>query len=149
MGAVAWFMVVTAAVATGWLPLLPAYGGHVPLDRSGDVIQARMASSHRDPVRALVEDCKLAMRLGICAASNGPALAKPSLDAPSQRVFVAGTGEVDAAAYDQLRRFGDQMCGEVERQCGGTSAPGADGKHTGWNSQACRVARALYAASAP
>jgi hypothetical protein len=60
---------------------------------------------------------------------------RPPVDAvqASQRVFVAGVGEVDAVVYERLRRQGDVMCGEVRRAC----------EHH-WNGDDCRIAQALY-----
>jgi hypothetical protein len=60
---------------------------------------------------------------------------RPAADAvqASQRVFVAGVGEVDAAVYERLRSLGDTMCGEVQRAC-----------EQHWNGADCRIAQALY-----
>lgn len=87
------------------------------------------------PPQALAQRCQVAMQQGVCSVINdGRRDAQPPADAAS-RVFVAGAGEVSATVYAELRRFGDEMCGEVERQCSGAGA---------WDSPACRVARALY-----
>jgi len=78
---------------------------------------------------ALQARCANAMVQGTCRAMQ----VSPSTAVPSSRVFVAGAGEVDATVYEQLRRQGDAMCGEVQRLC-----------DQDWDSTACRIARALY-----
>lgn len=55
---------------------------------------------------------------------------------PTARLFIAGIGEVDAAAFAALRQYGDAMCAEVGVQCT------AD-----WDGRSCRIARALYPAA--
>jgi hypothetical protein len=85
-------------------------------------------SSGFAPALALQARCTNAMVQGTCRAMAGQATG-----AASTRVFVAGAGEVDAAVYEQLRRHGEAMCGEVQRVC-----------HQAWDGTACRVARALY-----
>jgi hypothetical protein len=59
---------------------------------------------------------------------------KPTSEAQT-RVFVAGAGEVDAAAYARLLSQGDAMCAEVAQAC-----------EQDWTGSACRMARALYPA---
>jgi hypothetical protein len=86
-------------------------------------------SARLAPALALQARCNNAMVQGTCRAMQG----STSTVAASARVFVAGAGEVDAAVYEQLRRQGDAMCGEVQRVC-----------DQGWDSTACRIARALY-----
>lgn len=88
-----------------------------------------------DAAFQLAAQCRRAMLLGQCRAMVPSAAPVPaSTSSSEQRVFVAGTGEVDAAVYAAWRQQGQAMCEDVERQC--RSEPGGP---------ACRVAKALYA----
>jgi hypothetical protein len=80
----------------------------------------------------VIARCERAMLQGVCGVMRPDRAAAP--DAAS-RVFIAGTGEVDARIYEALRRQGDAMCGDVGRHCA-----------TDWDGQGCRIARLLYAA---
>ena len=53
--------------------------------------------------------------------------------APPQSVFVAGTGQVDAASYQRLRDAGDAMCELVRKSCTET-----------WSGASCRTSRSLW-----
>ena len=79
---------------------------------------------------ALIERCQAEMLRGSCRAMRAEA---PT--AAAQRVFVAGLGEVDGAAFAALRNAGDAMCAEVAESC-----------RSDWQGNACRIARALYPA---
>jgi hypothetical protein len=52
---------------------------------------------------------------------------------PSEVVFVAGVGQVDAKAYQALREAGEGMCAQVQTACG-----------QAWEGASCRTARALW-----
>ena len=51
----------------------------------------------------------------------------------TERLFIAGVGEVDASAFNRLRDAGDKMCGEVETECAAN-----------WAGAGCKIARAMY-----
>ncbi|WP_374675821.1 hypothetical protein [Ideonella sp.] len=84
-------------------------------------------------VEALVGRCVQAMLQDVCGvkkdAGDGPAASRPA----SSEVFVAGTGVIDASAYDEIRQAGEAMCGVVRQRCAG-----------GWDSASCRTARTLW-----
>jgi hypothetical protein len=140
LGATAALLAATGAAAW-WLPPQRAAAGAPPQTSTRSAPAVAAADAEVTLVQALVQRCKLAMLQGTCAVSNEAATAKPAAGQPAQRVFVAGTGEINAVVYAELQRFGDEMCGEVERKCGG-----ATGSESEWNSPPCRVARALYPA---
>jgi hypothetical protein len=77
---------------------------------------------------ALTQRCQTEMLRGTCGAMNATA---PKTGA--SRLFIAGVGEVDAAAFSALRAAGDQMCSEAAVAC-----------RKEWNGNTCRVTRALY-----
>ena len=81
---------------------------------------------------ALTQRCQTEMLRGTCGAMTAGA---PT--AGASRLFIAGVGEVDAAAFAALRAAGDQMCSEAAAAC-----------RTDWNGKTCRITRALYPASA-
>ncbi len=81
-------------------------------------------------VLALTQRCQTEMLRGTCGAMNASA---PK--AGASRLFIAGVGEVDAAAFAALRAAGDQMCSEAAVAC-----------RKDWSGNTCRVTRALYPA---
>lgn len=94
---------------------------------------AEAAAAHT--VTALAGRCRLAMVQGTCRAMGtaGEGSRTSAAAGAGARVFIAGTGEVDASAYEALSRFGDQMCDEAAREC-----------RQAWDGTACRIARSLY-----
>lgn len=85
-----------------------------------------------EAVADLVERCNLQMILDTCRVTNTPAAATSV-----ERLFIAGVGEVDRAAFVALRSYGDAMCKEVGSQCA-----------LHWQGPSCRAARGLYASAA-
>jgi hypothetical protein len=77
---------------------------------------------------ALSQRCQAEMLRGTCSAMNTSA---PTSGA--SRLFIAGVGEVDAAAFAALRAAGNEMCGDAAKAC-----------RADWNGNTCRVTRALY-----
>jgi len=99
---------------------------------------AAEAAKAADPnaIAALMQRCQNEMRRGTCSAMN----ANPPAST-SARLFIAGVGEVDAAAFTALRAAGKQMCEDAAAAC-----------RQDWNGNTCRITRALYpvqTASAP
>lgn len=95
---------------------------------------AKAADPHA--IAALMQRCQNEMRRGTCSAMN----ANPPAST-SARLFIAGVGEVDAAAFTALRAAGKQMCEDAAAAC-----------RQDWNGNTCRITRALYpvqTASAP
>lgn len=90
--------------------------------------QSTARSRQAEAVVDLVQRCSQQMFKDSCRVMNTPAPAQATV-----RLFIAGVGEVDAAAFAALRRYGEAMCREVGTQCA------AD-----WEGRSCRIARALY-----
>jgi hypothetical protein len=87
------------------------------------------ASANRaEAVKALVQRCALQMANDTCRVKNDSTPA----DAAS-RLFIAGVGEVDGAAYSQMQSWGNAMCENVRTQC-----------QTAWDGASCQIAKALY-----
>lgn len=86
------------------------------------------SASQVDQVRELVQACTVQMIKNTCRVSAGP-----TVDPALPRLFIAGVGEVDAAAYADLQRHGDAMCQSAGAHC-----------QTDWHGAACRIAQALY-----
>ncbi len=84
-------------------------------------------------VAALSQRCIAEMLRGTCGAmrSSAPDVAPQT----TQRVFIAGLGEVDAVSFEALRTAGDDMCAMVSRDC-----------RTAWNGSVCVIAKALFPA---
>ena len=86
------------------------------------------AVAYPQEMAALTQRCQTEMLRGTCGAMNASA-AKPG----ASRLFIAGIGEVDAAAFATLRAAGTEMCNEAATAC-----------RQDWNSNTCRITRALY-----
>jgi S-adenosylhomocysteine hydrolase len=92
----------------------------------------RFTSANRaEAVTALAQRCALQMANDTCRVKNGPAPASTA-----GRVFIAGVGEVDSAAYSEMQRWGEAMCENVRTQC-----------QAAWDGASCRIAKALYPAA--
>lgn len=87
-----------------------------------------MANADPGAITALAQRCQTEMLRGTCTAMR----VDPSTSA-TQRVFIAGVGEVDGAAFAALRNAGEAMCGDVVQAC-----------RSDWQGNTCRIARALY-----
>jgi hypothetical protein len=88
---------------------------------------------HRPAVRdeavsALVQRCAEQMANATCRVTNSSAPVSNE-----GRTFIAGVGEVDNAAYSELKRLGEAMCEDVRVQC-----------QVAWDGPTCRIAKALY-----
>ncbi|MBC7716228.1 MAG: hypothetical protein H7143_04775 [Pseudorhodobacter sp.] len=111
---------------------------HKPDATAATAAEAAEAAKAADPnaIAALMQRCQNEMRRGTCSAMN----ANPPAST-SARLFIAGVGEVDAAAFTALRAAGKQMCEDAAAAC-----------RQDWNGNTCRITRALYpvqTASAP
>jgi hypothetical protein len=84
------------------------------------------------PVQALVQRCSVQMLRDTCRVMKAPQASQPGA-----RLFIAGLGEVDAAAFDAIRSYGNEMCQAVGAQC-----------TSDWEGANCRIARALYSSPA-
>ena len=75
--------------------------------------------------------CVQEMLQSTCKVSND---ASPDGQSAPARVFVAGTGQIDAVSYQRLRAAGDAMCSVVRTSC-----------TKDWSGPGCRTARSLWA----
>ena len=81
-------------------------------------------------VQQVFDACSQEMLRNTCRVTND----KSSSAAPAaSSVFVAGVGQIDAAAYQSLRAAGDAMCGQVRQSC-----------TENWVGSPCRTARSLW-----
>lgn len=87
-----------------------------------------VAAVDASDIHALGQRCQAEMLRGTCGAMRADASTPVT-----QRVFIAGFGEVDGAAFAALRSAGDAMCSNVVETCR------SDGQ-----GKPCRIARALY-----
>ena len=87
-----------------------------------------VAAVDASDIHALGQRCQAEMLRGTCGAMRADASTPVT-----QRVFIAGFGEVDGAAFAALRSAGDAMCSNVVEACR------SDGQ-----GKPCRIARALY-----
>ncbi len=101
-----------------------------PLARSLAAPAVSMVSSSVN-VKNLAIRCQTAMIKDVCGVmtASAPRAGEPS----TERLFIAGVGEVDAQAFNRLREAGDHMCAEVEREC-----------DANWLGAGCKIARAMY-----
>ena len=82
-------------------------------------------------IKSLAARCQTAMIKDVCGimTSSNPA----GNERNTERLFIAGVGEVDAKVFNRLREAGDKMCGEVETEC-----------VANWAGAGCKIARAMY-----
>jgi hypothetical protein len=80
-------------------------------------------------VAAVHGGCVDAMLRSTCRVMNDQSPAAR----PSDVIFVAGVGRVDARSYQALREAGDGMCEQVRGSCS-----------QAWDGAPCRTARALW-----
>jgi hypothetical protein len=89
----------------------------------------RFTSANRaEAVKALVQRCALQMANNTCRVKNDSTNASAA-----SRVFIAGIGEVDGAAYSEMQRWGEAMCENVRTEC-----------QKAWGGASCQIAKALY-----
>ena len=82
-------------------------------------------------IKSLAARCQTAMIKDVCGIMTS---SKPALNGlNTERLFIAGLGEVDASVFNSLRQAGDKMCGEVETECSAN-----------WAGAGCKIARAMY-----
>ena len=93
--------------------------------------QASSAVAALSDIKSLAARCQTAMVKDVCGIMTS---SKPDGNERStERLFIAGIGEVDASAFNRLREAGDKMCGEVETECAAN-----------WAGAGCKIARAMY-----
>ena len=92
--------------------------------------KASSAASLSD-IKSLAARCQTAMVKDVCGIMTSSKPAGNGRD--SERIFIAGVGEVDAKVFNRLREAGDKMCGEVETECAAN-----------WAGAGCKIARAMY-----
>ena len=95
---------------------------------ASDGLEARKPT-HPNQIQQVVEVCSQEMQKSICRTSNDK-----SPPPASGSVFVAGSGQIDAGAYQSLRDAGDAMCEQARQSC-----------EDDWTGSACRTARSLWA----
>ena len=96
--------------------------------------QLSSAAGALSDIQSLAARCQTAMIKDVCGIMTST---KPgSNERNTERLFIAGVGEVDAAVFNRLREAGDKMCGEVEVEC-----------MADWASPGCKIARAMYPAN--
>ena len=82
-------------------------------------------------IKSLAARCQTAMIKDVCGIMTS---GKPAGNGRNtERLFIAGVGEVDAGVFNRLREAGDKMCGEVETECSAN-----------WAGAGCKIARAMY-----
>ena len=93
--------------------------------------EAGSAAAALSDIKSLAARCQTAMVKDVCGVMTSSKPAGNGRD--TERLFIAGVGEVDANVFNRLREAGDKMCGEVETEC-----------VANWASAGCKIARAMY-----
>ena len=93
--------------------------------------QASSAVAALSDIKSLAARCQIAMVKDVCGIMTSSKSAGNGRN--TQRLFIAGIGEVDARISNRLRDAGDKMCGEVETEC-----------TKNWAGAGCKIARAIY-----
>ena len=136
-------LLVVAIVATVWYApvLIKAKQGVTPAQASPSTSnippavprqpEASSAAASLSDIKSLAARCQTAMIKDVCGIMTSSKPAGNGRD--SERLFIAGVGEVDAKVFNRLREAGDKMCGEVETECAAN-----------WAGAGCKIARAMY-----
>ena len=113
----------------------------IPTQASALTANTPLATSHQpqedtstvalSDIKSLAARCQTAMVKDVCGIMTSSKPAGNGRD--SERLFIAGVGEVDAKVFNRLREAGDKMCGEVETECAAN-----------WAGAGCKIARAMY-----
>ena len=82
-------------------------------------------------IKSLAARCQTAIIKGVCGIMTSGKSAENGRN--TERLFIAGVGEVDAGVLNHLRGAGDRMCGELETECSAN-----------WAGAGCKIARAMY-----
>ena len=93
--------------------------------------EASSAAAALSDIKSLAARCQIAMIKDVCGITNSSS--SEGRERNTERLFIAGVGEVDASAFNRLRDAGDKMCGEVETECAAN-----------WAGAGCKIARAMY-----
>ena len=93
--------------------------------------EASSATTALPDIKSLAARCQIAMIKDVCGIMTS---GKPDGNERStERIFIAGVGEVGAKAFNRLREAGDKMCSEVETEC-----------VANWVGSGCKIAKAMY-----
>ena len=136
-------LLVAAIAATVWYT--PGSGkvndGVIPAQASSSTSNISLAVAHQpqassavaalSDIKSLAARCQIAMVKDVCGIMTSSKSAGNGRN--TQRLFIAGIGEVDARILNRLRDAGDKMCGEVETEC-----------TKNWAGAGCKIARAIY-----
>ena len=104
------------------------YDISIAVAHQSEAISAAVALSD---IKSLAARCQTAMIKDVCGIMTSSKPAANGRD--TERLFIAGVGEVDASVFNRLREAGDKMCGEVETECSAN-----------WAGAGCKIARAMY-----
>ena len=89
------------------------------------------ATAALSDIKSLAARCQTAMIKDVCGIMTS---SKPVGDGrDTERLFIAGVGEVDASVFNRLREAGDKMSRDVETECS-----------TNWVGEGCKIARAMH-----
>ena len=136
-------LLVVAVFATVWYEpdmgkvtegVTPALANAATSNTSPAVVyqsEESSATTALSDIKSLATRCQIAMIKDVCGIMTS---SKPDGNERStERLFIAGVGEVDAEVFNRLRDAGDKMCGEVETEC-----------VANWVGSGCKIAKAMY-----
>ena len=135
-------LLIAIIAATVWYD--PGFGkvkeGVTPAQASASTSNISLAVAHQSEassaaaalsdIKSLAARCQTAMVKDVCGVMTSSTAGNGR---DTERLFIAGVGEVDANVFNRLREAGDKMCGEVETEC-----------VANWASAGCKIARAMY-----
>ena len=138
-------LLVAAIAATVWYEpgLSKVNDGVTPAKASASTSNMSLVIAHQSDassatgalydIKSLAARCQIAMVKDVCGIMTS---SKPAgNERNTERLFIAGIGEVDSGVFNRLREAGDKMCGEVEIEC-----------VANWAGAGCKIAQAMYPA---
>lgn len=131
IAAIAWYETGFGGVSDGMPSALAiASASNLSLAVAGQP-EASVAVAALPDVKSLAVRCQTAMSKNVCGImTTSKSIANGD---NTERLFIAGVGEVDAGVFTRLREAGNKMCGEVETECSAN-----------WAGVGCKIARAMY-----
>ena len=131
IAATIWYKPGSGKVSDGVIPAQSSSSTFNISPAVANQLQASSAVAALSDIKSLAARCEIAMVKEVCGIMTS---SKPDGNERStERLFIAGIGEVDARAFNRLREAGNKMCGEVETEC-----------VANWAGAGCKIAKAMY-----
>ena len=131
IAATIWYKPGSGKVSDGVIPAQSSSSTFNISPAVANQLQASSAVAALSDIKSLAARCEIAMVKEVCGIMTSSKY--DGNERSTERLFIAGIGEVDARAFNRLREAGNKMCGEVETEC-----------VANWAGAGCKIAKAMY-----